>query len=258
MPLFHMEDHMNYKAHYERLIERARTREKPTGYIEIHHVKPRCMGGTDEQENLVPLTPEEHFTAHLLLAKMYPKNVGLIMAARMMCMTSHGRNNKEYAWVRRRIAENMSDAIKEAWAKKYGFRDYMHQCEEVFNEFLRVRRKNISGKRWGMSEANAIQSVNVWAKITGQEQLVKDIVKEQKAISSRETAKRQWNDSESVEARREKSKNQNRKDRKTVSVDGVIYKSVSEVSKVLGNERGTVRRRCMSPDFPNWKFVDIE
>ena len=35
---------MNYAAHYERLVKRARSRSL-VGYRERHHVVPKCMGG---------------------------------------------------------------------------------------------------------------------------------------------------------------------------------------------------------------------
>ena len=66
--------------HYGRLIERAKTRQL-TGYVEKHHVVPKCIGGTDEKSNLVKLTPEEHYVAHQLLVKIYPDNDSLVYAA---------------------------------------------------------------------------------------------------------------------------------------------------------------------------------
>jgi hypothetical protein len=62
------------------------------------------MEGTDDPSNLVDLTPEEHYLAHLLLVKMYPKHNGLSWAA--IQMTGHSTefrtNNKLYGWLRRR------------------------------------------------------------------------------------------------------------------------------------------------------------
>lgn len=55
---------MNYHGIYDAIIERARTREKPKCHLEIHHVLPRCMGGTDTGDNLVALTIREHCVAH--------------------------------------------------------------------------------------------------------------------------------------------------------------------------------------------------
>jgi len=94
---------MNYKKHYDLLIERARTRQL-TSYVERHHIVPRCMGGSDEQSNLVELTPEEHYVAHQLLVKIYPENDSLVYAANKMTVSSKTvkRNNKKYGWLKRR------------------------------------------------------------------------------------------------------------------------------------------------------------
>jgi len=61
---------MNYSKIYQSLIENAKNRKINKQY-EIHHVLPKCMGGTDEKENLVKLTCREHFIAHVLLAHIY-------------------------------------------------------------------------------------------------------------------------------------------------------------------------------------------
>lgn len=60
---------MNYQKVYEALCQNARLRKIPDGYVEKHHVLPSSMGGSDDPENLVSLTPREHFVAHRLLAR---------------------------------------------------------------------------------------------------------------------------------------------------------------------------------------------
>ena len=65
---------MDYKKHYDKLIEKARSRTKPEGYTERHHIIPKCLGGIDDQTNIAVLTAREHFVAHLLLVKIYPEN----------------------------------------------------------------------------------------------------------------------------------------------------------------------------------------
>ena len=94
---------MNYQRHYDKLIERARTRPLLEDYSEFHHVIPRCMDGMDDPTNLVELLPEEHRIAHLLLAKIYPHNSDLGYAAFLMTMVERYRGrskNRQYAWVR--------------------------------------------------------------------------------------------------------------------------------------------------------------
>lgn len=95
---------MDYSYHYKKLCERAKNRTLDC-YTEKHHVIPCCMGGTDDSENLVELTPEEHYVAHQLLVKIYPDHKGLIWAALMMTghSTSNNRNNnKSYGWLKRK------------------------------------------------------------------------------------------------------------------------------------------------------------
>lgn len=105
---------MDYRRHYEALIERARHR-KVDGYVERHHVVPRCMGGTDARENIVPLTPEEHFVAHQLLVKIHPEHKTLAIAVWRMTFGAHHQNSRRYGWLRRRHAEAIGEVIGNYW-----------------------------------------------------------------------------------------------------------------------------------------------
>lgn len=111
---------MNYERIYENLIQRARTRVPPEGYIERHHVVPKCLGGLDDDSNLVALTPEEHYVAHQLLVKMYPKERGLIYAANSMASNHSGRKNKRYGWLKRKYAKQRSIDSKGKGNSQYG------------------------------------------------------------------------------------------------------------------------------------------
>ena len=102
---------MNYEKIYNTLINRA-TRRISEGYVEKHHIVPRCLGGDDSKENIVSLYPEEHYLAHLLLCKINEGNQKLLYAAMNMTtgsMINNGkRNNKAYGWLRRQYAQSMS------------------------------------------------------------------------------------------------------------------------------------------------------
>ena len=84
---------MDYKKIYDALVEKAKVRgldkRQHEGYFEIHHINPRCLGGGDEDSNLVMLTGREHYIAHMLLWKIHKGNRSLMHAAWMM---SHLRN----------------------------------------------------------------------------------------------------------------------------------------------------------------------
>ncbi|UYD59691.1 hypothetical protein JNMOADIG_00179 [Aeromonas phage avDM5] len=70
-------------------------------YVERHHIVPRCMNGSDDDNNMVFLTAAEHFVAHQLLVKIFPENHSIVHAAKIL-MGSCNSNNKQFEWLRKR------------------------------------------------------------------------------------------------------------------------------------------------------------
>lgn len=65
-------------------------------YTEIHHILPKCMGGTNNKNNLVVLSAKEHIIAHILLSEMYPENKSLKYASlAMLAYTDHTKERSE-------------------------------------------------------------------------------------------------------------------------------------------------------------------
>lgn len=103
---------MNYASIYADFINNRRQIESGlTGYVEKHHIKPRCLGGGDAPVNIIALTAEDHFFAHLLLAKTY----GGRLWAPVAFMVGGSRKDykptvsrKRYGWVRRAMARAAS------------------------------------------------------------------------------------------------------------------------------------------------------
>jgi hypothetical protein len=64
---------MNYARTYQNFIEDRRAKESLArlSYFERHHILPRSFGGSDDASNLIDLSPEDHFFAHLLLARIH-------------------------------------------------------------------------------------------------------------------------------------------------------------------------------------------
>lgn len=120
---------MNYNKIYNNLLEKAKKENhKKDVYYENHHIIPRCIGGGDNKTNLIKLLPEQHFLAHLLLAKIYNDNPKLWYSCNLMRRIG---NNKKYSFVRKRISKN----VKDRWAKKHGYNDYSDQCEKIWQYF---------------------------------------------------------------------------------------------------------------------------
>ena len=155
---------MDYKKHYDFLISTRKSRLLlDTVYYERHHILPKCLGGSDEEDNLVYLTPEEHYTAHLLLARIH--NIDkLWYACQMMSTNLPRRNNKMYGWLRRRIRTYRSDTIKNAWAVKRGFDDYDHQATHVWDLYMnKGLLKSAIPELLEMGEANVNNCINYYA-----------------------------------------------------------------------------------------------
>jgi hypothetical protein len=62
---------LEYTHFIESLLPNRLT--KPDFFAERHHIVPRCMGGSDEPDNLIYLTPSEHLRAHRLLVDAFPE-----------------------------------------------------------------------------------------------------------------------------------------------------------------------------------------
>ena len=65
-------------------------------YKESHHITPRCLGGTDKEENLIDLTLREHFIAHKLLHEENPDDRSLFYAYWRMCNSRYDCTPEEY------------------------------------------------------------------------------------------------------------------------------------------------------------------
>ena len=142
---------MKYQKHYDRLIERARNR-LPVGYVETHHVVPRCIGGSDERGNLVQLTAEEHFVAHQLLCKMFPSVRGLAFAAQAMTATTEycesRINNKLFGWLRKRFAMAQKGRVKSAQERANIAEAGRKRKPRVFSEQARANMAAARRKTW--------------------------------------------------------------------------------------------------------------
>lgn len=95
-----------YEKWYSTIIETRKATPYDGDYSESHHIIPRCVGGTDDKENLVVLSAREHFICHLLLSKIYD-DYRLKFALLMMTRVNehHQReikiNSKIYDYIKR-------------------------------------------------------------------------------------------------------------------------------------------------------------
>jgi hypothetical protein len=131
-----MFDNNKYTSLYYRIINNAtsknrikrRTTHKNYEYFESHHIVPRSLGGVDTKENLVLLTPREHFICHYLLCKMVKSHTyqwnKLVRAFTFMYASStlqnRYMNSRLYEFARKSIGTIMSKSQSGSSNSQYG------------------------------------------------------------------------------------------------------------------------------------------
>ena len=68
------EQNNKYKRWYDRIITNRLKNPILNEYTESHHIVPKCLGGIDDNNNLVKLTAREHYICHLLLTSIFPNS----------------------------------------------------------------------------------------------------------------------------------------------------------------------------------------
>lgn len=108
-----------YTIWYNNIISNAKSRINQDGYFEKHHIIPVSLGGTNKKDNIVILTPKEHFVCHILLTKMTVGNQKYKMCFALNMLTNaknigKGRytpNSKLYEYAKK----SHRKAIDELW-----------------------------------------------------------------------------------------------------------------------------------------------
>lgn len=81
---------MTYEEFINNILETRGRFACGNEYHERHHIVPKCMGGSNDKENLIDLFAREHFEAHRLLALENPENEKLIYAFTCMAFVRKG------------------------------------------------------------------------------------------------------------------------------------------------------------------------
>jgi hypothetical protein len=116
-----------YMKWYNNLVNHRKNNAAFNTYVEQHHIIPRCLGGSNNRDNLVKLTAREHFICHYLLTKMYI--VGTLEWYKMhhafmiMAASSNGKryfNSRLYNACRENFSKCMSRSQRGENNSQYG------------------------------------------------------------------------------------------------------------------------------------------
>lgn len=80
---------IKYKDFIENILKNRGRFNCGNKYHERHHILPKCLGGQNNNDNLIDLLPQEHFIAHKLLSQENPNNLQLTQAYAIMAFTKN-------------------------------------------------------------------------------------------------------------------------------------------------------------------------
>ena len=134
-----------YTDWYNSLIAKAKTKNlsKKTSdiYLELHHIVPRSINGSNSPDNLVLLSAKEHFVAHKLLTKMTTGIDKRKMSMALFCMVTANRSGK----VKKIVSSNAYQKIRSEYTKlvigKNHFNYGIVRSEETKNKIRAAREK---------------------------------------------------------------------------------------------------------------------
>ena len=129
-------------------------------YHERHHIIPKCVGGTNDKDNLIDLYAREHFEAHKLLAQENPDNDSLTYAwACMAWLKGNGQHRdmitpEEYEEVRKKHSEVCSKRYAGENNPMYGISPRERMDEDTYMLWLQHVRESMPLSKEKRSQAN--------------------------------------------------------------------------------------------------------
>ena len=194
---------------YKEFLEECKYKIYTDTVTHLHHIIPKHLGGSDEKDNLIKLSIEDHIDAHLKLSKVFPEgsveNIRNLQACRLLNRVKH-------------LSLEDMKAISESYKGKanpfYG-KSLSKEHKELLASFARLRK----GKTY--------------------DELYEDA--EGEKSKRRKSVKKSWNEmtNEQREIRKQNITEALSKiklvapNRKPIEINGVTYESVTEAGKCL-------------------------
>jgi hypothetical protein len=233
---------MEYLKIYNKIIELAKFRNL-SGYTEKHHIIPKCLGGSNKRENIVSLTPKEHYICHKLLCEIYPTDNKLKYAFWRMCNVT----NNEFQDRNYKVSSNVYSRIKNeiSLITSKRTKNYSVEMRKLIGEKVSKKLKGRPSGRKGISNPDH----SVWMK-ENNPMKGKTHTDDVKLLLSEINSK-----PKSEEHKNNISKNS--PNNKQCIIEGIFYRSVAEAARQLNLSENTVRGRVKNKNFKNWNYENI-
>lgn len=230
---------MEYLKIYNRIVERA-TNRNILGYVEKHHIVPKCLGGENKKSNIVSLTAKEHYICHKLLCEIYPNESKLKYAFWRMCNVA----NNEYQERNYKVSANVYSCIKDeiSLITSKRTKNYSVEMRKLIGEKVSKKLKGRPSGKKGISKPDHSEWMKENNPFRGKTHSEEHIQKLREVNSEPKSEEHKNNISK------------NSPNNKQCIIEGIVYRSVAEAARQLNISENTVRGRVKNKNFNNWGY----
>jgi len=140
----------HYLNRYIKFINFIKENPNSTRYSELHHILPKSMGGNDDCDNLISLSPRQHYIAHWLLWKAY-KSKEMTAAFFSMCNQNNAKqhriykiNSRIYEKLKIQFRKEMSKSTKTLWmTEEYRNKHILTNSKETTHNLRSKKAKEL-------------------------------------------------------------------------------------------------------------------
>lgn len=254
---------MNYKKIYDSLINKWKTIDESlidkTRYLEKHHIIPRCMGGSDDEENIISMYARDHIIAHMLLSLIYPDNNDLAFAVVSLSMNSKFTTGRVEE--RSRVSSRMFEFFRiRAGSLQKGKRlsDTHRKNLSKPKPSLRVKRPIVVGKKISNGKKGKSYGTKVIDTNTGK--IYSTIEECSKDIGYNASTIKYWitnipSRGFSIYTGQTNIKANHPRARKVIGPDGTIYSSITECASKTGHDRHAISEWIKSNPQKGYSYL---
>jgi hypothetical protein len=219
---------------YYKFINECRLKSYNDNEIHKHHIIPRHMGGDDSMDNLIELSIEDHYTAHMILAECFDKGNPL------------RRSNFAAAILIKRGMNNPEKLLE-------------------YRESLKGKGNPNYGNNW-TDEQKKIQSdkiIKMWSNPENLKKIMKPKLDSTKMGKHDKSGEKnpfygKKHSKKSLEIMSEKRKGKKPGNIKKILIEGNIYEGLQAASNATGIKGTTIWHRIHSENrkYENYKYID--
>ena len=221
-----MNESLTYQAFIDNILQTRGRFACGNEYHERHHIVPKCLGGTNEENNLIDLFAREHFEAHRLLALENPENNGLQYAWWNMCQIQGNDGQDRYIPTAEEFEQARKICSKLSSERNLGENHPMfglHHTEQTKEKMSKAHKGQMTGEKNPMFGKHH---------------------------------NKEWKDRNS-KMMKERHRNTPHPMGKKVICDGVMFQNIAECAKVYGQDRTTMSRWLRGKYKMPQKFVKL-